>query len=92
MVIVGLSQKLGDMVLLLDDCVSERWFLGPTERYYRIVKVTKYFLKFKKIYIHFKETEKVLIMISFLNQISKKNEGKIFLPLFFTGRSKYFCF
>ena len=93
MVIVGLSHKLGGTgAVFLDDGVSERWFLGPTERYYRTVKVTKYFLKFKKIYIQFKETEKVLIMIRFLNQISKKNEGKISLPLFFTGRSKHFCF
>ena len=72
--------------------VFQRWFLGPTERYYQIVKVTKYFLKFKKIYIHFKETEKVFIMISFLNQISKKSEGKVSLPSFLTGRTKHFCF
>ena len=82
MVIVGLSQKLGDMVLLLDDCVSERWFLGPTERYYRIVKVTKYFLKFKKIYIHFKETEKEVIIASFLKYRLKKRVRRNFFPYF----------
>lgn len=70
------SQKPG--VHFFDDDIWKRWFPVLWERYSHVAKLWETYLAFEKIYIHFKETEKEVIIASFLKyRFKKREEGGI---------------